>query len=76
MEGGFYLGPLDCMQVVDYKGVKGREKYIPHSEFNTMRFGDGKSAYFNDESMKLMRKHLDMPLESALGYFYTDIFRR
>lgn len=62
--------------MVDYKGVKGREKFIPYSEYNTMRFGTGKSAYYNDVTMKIMREHLDMPLETSLGYFYTDIFRR
>jgi hypothetical protein len=64
------------VQVVDYKGVRGRETYTPHSEFNIMRFGNGESAYWNEVTMKLLRKHLDMPLESALGYYYTDIFRR
>lgn len=64
------------MQVVSYKGVRGREKFIPHSEYTTMRFGDSHSAYYNDDTMAIMRKHLDLALEEDLGYFYTDIFKR
>ena len=26
--------------------------------------------------MKHLRRHLDMPLETSLGYFYNDIFNR
>ena len=63
-------------QIVDYKGVQGVKKYIPYSEYNTMRFGDGKSAYWHDATMKHLRRHLDMPLETSLGYFYNDIFNR
>ena len=64
------------LQVVNYKGVKGREKFIPHSEYNTMLYGNAHSAYYNDDTMKILRMQLDMPLETSLGYFYTDIFRR
>ena len=63
-------------QVVDYKGVQGIKKYIPYSEYNTMRFGDGKSLYWHEATMKHLRRHLDMPLETSLGYFYNDIFNR
>ena len=63
-------------QVVDYKGVQGIKKYIPYSEYNTMRFGDGKSAYWHEATMKHLRRNLDMPLETSLGYFYNDIFNR
>ena len=63
-------------QVVDYKGVQGVKKYIPYSEYNTMRFGDGKSAYWHEATMKHLRRHLDLPLETSLGYFYNDIFNR
>ncbi len=65
-----------ALQVVSYKGVRGREKFIPHSEYTTMRFGDSHSAYYNDDTMAIMRKHLDLALEEDLGYFYTDIFQR
>ena len=41
-----------------------------------MRFGDGKSMYWHEATMKHLRRHLDMPLETSLGYFYNDIFNR
>ena len=64
------------MQIVDYKGVQGIKKYIPYSEYATMRFGNGHSQYWHAATMKHLRSHLDMPLEASLGYFYTDIFNR
>ena len=64
------------MQIVDYKGVQGIKKYIPYSEYDTMRFGNGHSHYWHAATMKHLRSHLDMPLEASLGYFYTDIFNR
>ena len=63
-------------KVVDYKGVQGLKKYIPYSEYATMRFGDGRSAYWNAATMRHLQRHLDLPLETALGYFYSDMFNR
>ena len=65
-----------AVQVVDYKGVQGLKKYIPYSEYNTMRFGDGGSAYWSEVTMRHLQRHLDMPLETSLGYFYSDMFNR
>lgn len=67
---------LALAQIVDYKGVQGNKKYIPYSEYDSMRFGDGSSHYWHDDTMTHLRRHLDMPLETSLGYFYTDIFNR
>jgi len=65
------------VQLVDYKGdSRSVKKYIPYSEYSTMRFGDGRSKYWYEATMKHLRRHLDMPLETSLGYFYTDIFNR
>ena len=64
------------VQVVDYKGVQGLKKYIPYSEYNTMRFGDGRSAYWSAVTMRHLQRHLDLPLETSLGYFYSDVFNR
>ena len=64
------------MQVVDYKGVTGSRKFVPFSEYNMFRFGNGHSAYFNADILQTLRRHLDLGLETSLGYFYTDIFRR
>ncbi|BDA47078.1 hypothetical protein COCOBI_09-5330 [Coccomyxa sp. Obi] len=72
----FETKPDFPIEVVSYKGVRGREKFIPHSEYSTMRFGQSHSPYYNDETMETMRKHLDLALEEELGYFYTDIFQR
>ena len=65
-----------AVQVVDYKGVQGLKKYIPYSEYNTMRFGDGRSAYWSAVTMRHLQRHLDLPLETSLGYFYSDMFNR
>lgn len=72
----FETKPDFPIEVVSYKGVRGREKFIPHSEYTAMRFGESHSAYYNDDTMNIMRKHLDSALEENLGYFYADIFRR
>ena len=68
--------PLAGAQVVDYKGVTGSRKFVPFSEYNMFRFGNGHSAYFNADILQNLRRHLDLGLETSLGYFYTDIFRR
>ncbi len=67
---------MPFVQIVEYKGVQGEKKYIPYSEYNTMLFGNGHSHYWHAATMKHLRRHLDMPLEASLGYFYADIFNR
>ena len=64
------------MQVFDYKGVKNSRKFVPFSEYHQFRFGNGHSAYYNADILQNFRRHLDLPLETDLGYFYTDIFSR
>jgi hypothetical protein len=70
------MSQVPCEQIVDYKGVQGIKKYLPYSEYSTMRFGNGHSQYWHAATMKHLRSHLDMSLEASLGYFYTDIFNR
>ena len=60
----------------DYKGVKNSRKFVPFSEYNQFRYGNGHSAYYNADILQNFRRHLDLPLETDLGYFYTDIFSR
>jgi hypothetical protein len=70
------IGTATPAQVVDYKGVRGSRKFVPFSEYSMFRFGNGHSAYFNADILQGFRRHLDLELETSLGYFYTDIFRR
>lgn len=65
-----------ALQVFDYKGVKNSRKFVPFSEYNQFRYGNGHSAYYNADILQSFRRHLDLPLETDLGYFYTDIFSR
>ena len=62
------LGPW---QIDHYKGLGDHAIYKPHSEHAALLAGLH-TRMFNTSTIALVKQRLDLKLEAALGYQYTD----
>lgn len=59
-------------QVLNYKGLRGHETYKPHSELALLKKGRG-TKLFNATTIAILQQRLDMRMEAALGFSYSNI---